>query len=250
MQHSLLASVRKLPSELLVNIFEHFIREDGSPWTLARVSVAWSKVVLKTCSLWSTIPVEIDSTSIRTANSSLKRLEAHLLDIRLLFKPESTGDTTKQIFKPCELIGGRDMLARWRSVTLMQSPFNLTQEQLESLFAHPIPNLHSLSIGSRCTSRLPTILLKMIDTSTQVFRILSFPQQSWPMDLRVYPNLLKCTEVLRYTINEEEFPYEPSLSESLPLMRALKEVELSGSIVAHHKVTTGCGVLKRLPSSD
>jgi hypothetical protein len=43
-QHSLLASVRKLPSELLVNVFEHFVREGGSPWTLPLVSLEQSGV--------------------------------------------------------------------------------------------------------------------------------------------------------------------------------------------------------------
>ena len=241
-QHSLLASVRKLPSELLVNIFEHFIREGGNPWTLARVSVAWSKVVLSTCSFWSTIHVEIDPTSIRTANSSLKRLEANLrragtrtlLDIRLLFKPEGRVDTTKQIIKACALIGGRDMLARWRSVTLIQSPVNLTKGQLESLFAHPIPNLQLLSIESKCTSSLLTILLKMIDTSAEAFRVLSFIRQSYPMDLKSYPSILKCTEVLRCADDEEEYWHEPSLSESLSRMQGLKEIELPGSIMEDH----------------
>jgi hypothetical protein len=161
-QHSLLASVRKLPSELLVNVFEHFVREGGSPWKLALVSVAWSKVVFSTCSLWSTIHVDVDTTSTRTANSSLKRLEAHLrragtrslLDLRLSFRTESRRPTTKQIVRACELIGGRDMLARWRSLTLIQPPIVLSQGQLEPLFAHPslIFTRYPLNRGARAAS--------------------------------------------------------------------------------------------------
>jgi len=242
-QHSLLASIRKMPSELLVNIFEHFVREGGSPWTLALVSVAWSKVVFSTCSFWSTIHVKIDTKSARTANSSLTRLKAHLrragtrslLDLHLcFFTIESRRPVTQQILKACELIGGRDMLARWRSVTLVQPPLTLTQEQLEPIFAHPLPNLHSLTVQLRCRGSLLDIVLKLIDTSAKAFRILSVDQRV-KMDLRAYPNILKRVEVLRYTNNKEEYLGRPALFGSLSLMRALQVVKLPGSVVAHHQ---------------
>lgn len=238
-QHSLLAPVRKIPSELLASIFEHFVREGGSPWTLALVCVAWNKVVFSTRTSWSTIHVEIDLNSIRTATLSRKRLEAHLrragtrtlLDVRVFFKSESKRTSTTQILKSCELIGGRDMLARWRSVTLVQPPSKLTPEQL-ALFAHPLPNLHSLSIEWEFSSNLLDILLKMIDASAKVFRSLSICQWT-ETDFGAYPNILKRVEVLRGTHNERQYAHKPALSESLSSMRALKEVELPGVIVKH-----------------
>jgi hypothetical protein len=192
--------------------------------------------VSSTCSLWSTISVDVDTTSTRTANSSLKRLEAHLrragtrslLDLRLFFRTESRRPTTKQILKACELIGGRDMLARWRSLTLIKPPFILSQEQLEPLFAHPLPNLHSLSVGSGCSSGLLDILLKMIDSSSKAFRVLDQWEHT---DLTPYPNILKRVEVLRY--RDREKYHWPDLLKSISLMRALNEVELPGNIVPH-----------------
>src|SRR5258706_5996153 len=237
-QHSLFAPVRRLPSEILVYIFEYFVREDGVPWTLALVSVVWSKVVFSTCSLWSKVHVGAEHMCTRTVNSSLRRLEAHLrragtrslLDLRLVFNSKS-GDITptmNQFLKACKLIGGKDMLARWRSVTLIHTPSELTQEALEPLFAHPLPNLYSLSIESIPQSDiLLTILLKMIDTSAKAFRILSV-DQGIPIDLRGYPNTLKRVEVLWY---RGEYGYHPALIRSLSLLQALEEVELPGCIV-------------------
>jgi hypothetical protein len=242
-QRSLLASVRKMPSELLVNIFEHFVRQGGRPWTLALVSVAWNKVVLSTCSVWSTIYVKIDHTSTATANSSLRRLEAHLrragpctlLDIHLRFA-ESGGGIAEQDLKACELIGGRDMLARWRSATLINTPPNF-HGRLKPLFAHPLPHLQSFSIKSRSFNNHLETFLEMIDTSAKAFRMLSVDQWA-PTDLGAYPNLLKRVEVLRYVLlstNDNRSDWSQTVYRSLSRMRALKEVELSGNTVAHNR---------------
>jgi hypothetical protein len=242
--HSLLAPVRKMPLELLVNIFGHFVREGGSPWTLGLVSVAWSKVVFSTCPLWSTINAEIDLATTRTANLSHKRLETHLrytgtralLDLRLSFINESRRDITKQALKTCELIGGKDMLARWRSLTLIKSPSDRIQAQMTPLFAHPLPNLHSLSIVSGWGHGFLSVLFKMIDTSAKAFRVLSVVQ--WILiDFRGYPNILRRVEVFQCITNAHIHPYgarpRPGLLESLSLMRALKEVDLPGNILSH-----------------
>ena len=235
-QHSLLAPIRKLPSELLVYIFEHFVREDGTPRTLALVSVVWSKVVFSTCSLWSKVHVNIDRTCTKMANSSLRRLEAHLrrtgtrclLDLRIVCNSGDIILTKKQFLKACKLIGGRDMMARWGSVTFINAPFEFTQAELEPIFSHPLPNLHSLSIESVLRpSILFTILLKMVDTSAKAFRTLSLDQKV-PIDLGEYPNTLKRVKVLRY---REEYGFHLASIRSLCLMRALEEVELPGCIV-------------------
>lgn len=243
-QRFILAPVRKLPLELLVNIFEHFVCEDGSPWTLALVSVAWSNVMFSTCSLWSTVHVDINP---RSANLSLKRLKAHLrragtrhlLDVHLAF---NTKLRTNKLLNACELIGGRDMLARWRSVTLINTPVTLTQEQLEPLFAHPLPNLRSLSVESRRSDMffnvinelidsniLFKVLLKSIDTSAKALRILSVDQHIL-VKFRDYPNTLRRVEVLRCSGDSSSCG---PLSEVFPLMRALNEVELPGYILEH-----------------
>lgn len=235
-QHSLLAPIRRLPLELLVYIFEHFVREDGSPWTLAHVSVVWSKVAFSTCSLWSKVHVNIDRTCTKTANSSLRRLEAHLgrtgtrslLDLRIVCNSGDIIPTKKQFLKACKLIGGRDMLARWGSVTLIHAPFEFTQEELEPIFSHPLPNLYSLSIESSLRpSTLFTILFKMIDASAKAFRILSVGQ-GVPIDLREFPNTLKRIKVLRY---REQYSYLPPSTRNLCLMQALEEVELPGCML-------------------
>ena len=241
-QRFILAPVRKLPLELLFNIFEHFVCEDGSPWTLALVSVAWNNVMFSTCSLWSTVHVEIDTTCIKSANSSLRRLKAHLrhagtrclLDVHLVFNIADTKPSTKKVLKACELIGGRDMLARWRSVTIINAPFALTQEQLEPLFAHPVPNLRSLSVELRGSSNLFKILLKMIDTSAKALRILSVDKRTL-LKFKNCPKTLKRVEVLRYREESRHSNRKPAyyrrLLEVFPLMRALKEVELPGYIL-------------------
>ena len=236
-QRFILAPVRKLPLELLVNIFEHFICEDGSPWTLALVSVAWSEVMFSTCSLWSKVHVDINTACTKSANSLLRRLKAHLrragtrclLDVHLVCKFEYAKHTTKQVLKACELIGGRDMLERWRSVTLIGGPFALTQEQLEPLFAHPLPNLRSLSVESKRSNLLLDILNEMIDTSAKALRILSVDKRTLGC-LIDYPNTLQRVEVLRYT---DESVYHLAQLEAFPLMRALKEVEVTGYILEH-----------------
>lgn len=236
-QHSLLAPVRKLPLELLVNVFEDFVRDGGSPWTLAVVSVAWRKAMFSICSLWSTINVGIDTTSAKSATSSLKRLEAHLLrsgthsllDLRLSFRSEHKSPTKKQVLKACKIIGGSDMLARWRSVTLIQPPSKLFQQELEPFFAHPLPNLHSLSVETEQSNGLLNILLEMIDTSAKAFRILLVNERTLS-DLRAYSNTLKHVEVFRCRDDGRDHWHRPDF-EFLSFMRSLKEIELPGSIV-------------------
>lgn len=236
-QLSLLAPVRKLPSELLFNIFEHFVRDGGSPWTLALVSVAWRKVMFSICSLWSTIDVGIDTKSLKRVEAHLRRSGTHsLLDLRLSFHPHKKHrtPTKKQVLKACKLIGGSDMLARWGSVTLIRPPYMLVQQELEPFFAHPLPNLHSLSVEPQNSDVLLNILLKMIDTSAKAFRILSVNEQSLS-DLRAYPNTLKHVEVFRCRDNGRDQFWNQPVFKCLSFMRSLKEIELPGSIVPEYE---------------
>jgi hypothetical protein len=54
-QRSLLASVRKVDEDALIQIFDYFVNAGGSPWALAHTCSRWRGVVLSSHHLWSGI---------------------------------------------------------------------------------------------------------------------------------------------------------------------------------------------------
>lgn len=55
-----IAPIRRLPTELLTDIFVTFVESKGSPWTITRVSASWRTLVGRTPRLWSYISLDGD----------------------------------------------------------------------------------------------------------------------------------------------------------------------------------------------
>jgi len=168
---SLLAPIRRLPPEMLSEIFMVAIMEYGcSPLHLTHVCRSWRLVLLATSRIWSKIKVGT-STSSEKVECLLERTGRSALDVEIDTEPDEMVHTSE----PCVYYPALTILAgtsgRWRNLTICSFPTQEKLLELEALgtsltFNGPLVSLESFRMTRPC--EMNTALGNLIDHSRKV----------------------------------------------------------------------------------
>jgi hypothetical protein len=163
---SLLAPIRRLPAEMLSEIFMLAITEyDCSALRLTHVCRSWRLVLLAMSRIWSNIKVGT-WTSTEKIQCLLERRRRITLDVEI----DTESDATAYTLDPCRCYTALIVLAgtsvHWRGLTIRSFPKEEKLLELEALgtsltFDGPLESLESFKITGPC--EMNTALGNLID---------------------------------------------------------------------------------------
>lgn len=155
---ALLSPIRRLPPELLAEIFQHSLpsypqtpRTSQAPLLLCRVCSQWRSISMSTSSLWCSIGIDIEAPStLVTLQTMLERSGSrHSLDISLHFPPGQSvkhytydGHITEKILSAIISVS-----SRWRDLYIQNVPFSWAQ-RIYNIPAKDLASLESLTLLS------------------------------------------------------------------------------------------------------
>ena len=168
---SLLAPIRRLPAEMLSEIFMFATMENGcSAWHLTHVCRSWRLVLLAMSRVWSSIRIGA-CTSTEEIECLLERTGRTTLDVEI----DTESDEMVHTSEPCQSYPALIVLAstsvRWRNLTIGSFPTEEKLLELEALgtplaFNGPLASLESFRMTRPC--EMNTALGNLIDHSRKV----------------------------------------------------------------------------------
>ena len=168
---SLLAPIRRLPTEMLAEILTVAIKEYGcSASQLTHVCRSWRLVLLAMPRIWSKVKVG-SRTSTEQVECLLGRTGRVTLDVEI----DTESDATTRILGPCQSFTALLILAstsmRWRNLTIGSFPkeeklLELDASGVPLTFNGPLEGLESLRMTRPC--EMNTALGNLIDLTRKV----------------------------------------------------------------------------------
>ena len=168
---SLLAPIRRLPTEILAEILTVAIKGYGcSAIQLTHVCRSWRLVLLATSRIWSKVKVG-SRTSTEKVECLLERTGRVTLDVEI----DTESDSTTCILGPCQSYSALVILAstsmRWRNLTIGSFPkeerlLELETPEIPLTFNGPLEGLESFRMTRPC--EMNTALRNLIDLTRKV----------------------------------------------------------------------------------
>ncbi|KAF9813961.1 hypothetical protein IEO21_05397 [Rhodonia placenta] len=214
----------RVPSELLIHIFEHFVERDDEnntsafyfrPFTLSHVCHRWRCVALDTSGLWCAVLMTCHNTEMLLAQLARSKLHQLAIDVRVA--PTTTrGEVVTSLWSLAAAA------TRWRTLTWAPSSHLLTHGFIFIL--------HKL-----CS--LPKLRLLDLAQEGEALHIKEDAQSS------VHPDVFPALETLRLRrISPLDFP-----TCTLPNLRTL-HIDFPNNTSRHLRMSNLCAMLSRTPS--